>query len=105
MFWFSNPPTADLAYLENKNNCFLMNYIYNIPADIKFPAEKNRAVLVFATERKNNVDPRLRSQKKVKNVQLFFAKLQLGHSDLVLKNWLKDILNSHMQPQCSNKLT
>ena len=33
-----------------------------------------RAVLVFATERKNNVDPRLRSQKKVKNVQLFFAK-------------------------------
>ena len=35
---------------------------------------KTRAVLVFATERKNNVDPRLRSQKKVKNVQLFFAK-------------------------------
>ena len=33
-----------------------------------------RAVLVFASERKNNVDPRLRSQKKVKNVQLFFAK-------------------------------
>ena len=32
-------------------------------------------------------------------------KLQLGHSDLVLKNWLKDILNSHMQPQCSSKLT
>ena len=29
-----------------------------------------RAVLVFATERKNNVDPRLRSQKKVNNVQL-----------------------------------
>ena len=66
---------------------------------------KTRTVLVFATERKNNVDPRLRSQKKVKNVQLFFAKLQLGHSDLVLKNWLKDILNSHMQPQCSSKLT
>ena len=35
---------------------------------------RTRAVLVFATERKNNVDPRLRSQKKVKNVQLFFAK-------------------------------
>ena len=35
---------------------------------------KTRAVLVFATERKNNVDPRLRSQKKVKSVQLFFAK-------------------------------
>ena len=33
-----------------------------------------RAVLVFATERKNNVDPQLRSQKKVNNVQLFFAK-------------------------------
>ena len=29
------------------------------------------AVLVFATERKNNVDPRLPSQKKVNNVQLF----------------------------------
>ena len=35
---------------------------------------KTRAVLVFATERKNNVDPRQRSQKKVKNVQLFFTK-------------------------------
>ena len=35
---------------------------------------KTRAVLVFATERKNNVDPQLRSQKKVNNVQLFFAK-------------------------------
>ena len=33
-----------------------------------------RAVLVFATERKNNVVPRLRSQKKVNKVQLFFAK-------------------------------
>ena len=30
-----------------------------------------RAVLVFATERKNNVDPRLRAQKKVNYVQLF----------------------------------
>ena len=48
-----------------------------------------RAVLVFATERKNNVDPRLRSQKKVKNVQLFFAKLQLGHSDLVFEKLVK----------------
>ena len=32
-----------------------------------------RAVLVFATERKNYVDPCLRSQKKVNYVQLFFA--------------------------------
>ena len=29
-----------------------------------------RAVLVFATEHKNNVDPRLRSQKKVNYVNL-----------------------------------
>ena len=29
-----------------------------------------RAVLVLATERKNNADPRLRSQKKVNNVHL-----------------------------------
>ena len=34
-----------------------------------------RAVLVFATERKNNVDPQLRSQKKVNNVQLFMNDL------------------------------
>ena len=34
-----------------------------------------RAVLVFVTERKNNVDPRPRAQKKVNYVQLFFAKL------------------------------
>ena len=33
-----------------------------------------RAVLVFATKRKNNVDPRPRAQKKVNYVQLFFAK-------------------------------
>ena len=33
-----------------------------------------RAVLVFATERKNNVDPRPRALKKVNYVQLFFAK-------------------------------
>ena len=32
-------------------------------------------------------------------------KLQLGHSDLILKNWWKDILNSHMQPQGLSKLT
>ena len=32
-------------------------------------------------------------------------KLQLGHSDLILKNSWKDILNLHMQPQCSSKLT
>ena len=43
----------------------------------------------------------MRSQKKVKNVQLLFAKLQLGHSDLVLKNWLKNILNSHIS-DCEN---
>ena len=35
---------------------------------------KTRAVLVFATERKNNVNPCLRSQKKVSNIQLFFTK-------------------------------
>ena len=59
-----------------------------------------RAVLVFVTERKNNVDPRLQSQKKVNNIQLQGSsrlkglrrigtkfKLQLGHSDLILKNW------------------
>ena len=89
-------------------------------------------VLVFATERKNNVDPHLGSQKKVNNIQPVFTKLtgvhlmcqifmndllteqgqqrsrvigklstllkglrrigtkfklQLGHSDLILKNW------------------
>ena len=33
-----------------------------------------RVVLVFATEGKNNVNPCRRSQKKVNNVQLFFAK-------------------------------
>ena len=32
-------------------------------------------------------------------------KLQLGHIDLILKNWRNDILKSHMQPQCSSKLT
>ena len=36
-----------------------------------------RTVLVFATERKNNVDPR--SQKKVNNIQLFFTKLTGVH--------------------------
>ena len=43
-----------------------------IKIQIKFTLFKlrlTRAVLVFATEHKNNVDPRLRSQKKV-----FFAK-------------------------------
>ena len=38
-----------------------------------------RTVLVFATERKNNVDPCLRSQKKVNNIQLFFTKLTAVH--------------------------
>ena len=33
--------------------------------------KKTRAVLVFATERKNNVDPRPRAQKKVNYFQLF----------------------------------
>ena len=31
-------------------------------------------VIKIATEHKNNVDPRLQSQKNVHNVQLFFAK-------------------------------
>ena len=39
-----------------------------------FTKTKTRAVLVFATKRKNNVDPRPRAQKKVNYVQLFFAK-------------------------------
>ena len=45
---------------------------------------KTRAVLVFATERKNNinVDPRLRSQKKVNYVQLFLALIILEFSHL-----------------------
>ena len=43
---------------------------------------KTRAVLVFTTERKNNVDPRLRSQKKVNYVQLFFALIILEFSHL-----------------------
>ena len=46
---------------------------YNL-AFIPGISDQTRAVLVFVTERKNNVDPRLQSQKKVKNVQLFFAK-------------------------------
>ena len=32
-----------------------------------------RAVMVFVTELKNNVDPRLRSQEQVNYVVLFFA--------------------------------
>ena len=43
---------------------------------IRLPASSNnknktRAVLVFVTERKNNVDPRPRAQKKVNYFQLF----------------------------------
>ena len=41
-----------------------------------------REVLVFATERKNNVDPCLRPQKKVNYVQLFFALIILEFSHL-----------------------
>ena len=37
-------------------------------------SNETRAVLVFVTKRKNNVDPRPRAQKKVNYVQLFFAK-------------------------------
>ena len=53
-----------LIHCLNRN---LLNFIDKSDTD-------TRAVLVFATERKNNVDPRLRSQKKVNFVQLFFAK-------------------------------
>ena len=41
-----------------------------------------RAVLVFATERKNNVDPRLQSQNKVNYAQLLFALIILEFSHL-----------------------
>ena len=33
--------------------------------------KQTRTVLVFAAERKNNVNPRLQSQKKVNNIQPF----------------------------------
>ena len=57
----------------------------------------NRTVLVFATERKNNVDPLLRLQKKVNNIQLFFTKLTGVHlgpvAMLILK--LRSFLVKH----------
>ena len=55
-------------------------------------AQETRLVLVFATERKNNVDPRLQSQKKVitfscfSNIRSKVKFSKLGHSDLILKN-------------------
>ena len=42
--------------------------------------------------------------KGLRRIEIKF-KLQLGHSDLIFKNWWKDVLNSHMQPQCLSKLT
>ena len=42
-----------------------------VQTEKKMKSVETRAVLVFATERKNNVDPSLRSQEKVNNLQLF----------------------------------
>ena len=55
-FWFMSRTldSSNLVYVAKRNN--------------------TRAVLVFATKRKNNVDPHPRAQKKVNYVQLFFAK-------------------------------
>ena len=53
------------------------NILFHLLPDVythKIFKYKTRAVLVFATKRKNNVDPRPRAQKKVNYVQLFFAK-------------------------------
>ena len=49
----------------------------------------------FATERKNNVDPRLRSQKKVNNIQLFFTKLTGVH--LMCQIFMNDLLTEQGQ--------
>ena len=45
-----------------------------------------RALLFFVTERKNNVDQRLRTQQKVNYVQLFFALiiLEFNHLDDII---------------------
>ena len=45
-----------------------------------------RAVMVFVTERKNNVSPRLQSHKKVHYVQLFSAhiSLEFSHQDHII---------------------
>ena len=50
------------------------------------PFKQTRAVLVFATECKNNVEPHLRSQK-VNYIQLFFALiiLEFSHADDIIK--------------------
>ena len=57
--------------------------------------ENTRAVLVFATERKNNVDPRLRWQKKVNNVQLFFRQVTDLH--LMCQIFMNDLLTEQGQ--------
>ena len=54
-----------------------------------------RMVLVFATERKNNVDPRLRSQKKVNNIQPVFTKLTSVH--LMCQIFMNDLLTEQGQ--------
>ena len=54
-----------------------------------------RTVLVFATERKNNVDPRLRSQKKVNNIQPVFTKLTGVH--LMCQIFMNDLLTEQGQ--------
>ena len=47
---------------------------------------RTKTVLVFVKERKNDVDPRLRSQKKVNNIQLFFTKLTGVHLCQIFMN-------------------
>ena len=56
---------------------------------------QTRTVLVFATERKNNVDPLLRSQKKVNNIQLFSTRLTGVH--LMCQIFMNDLLTEQGQ--------
>ena len=56
---------------------------------------RTRTVLVFVKERTNNVDPRLRLQKKVNNIQLFFTKLTGVH--LMCQIFMNDLLTEQGQ--------
>ena len=56
-----------------------------------------RAVLVFATECKNNVDPRLRCQKKVNYVQLFFCQVLVTGVHLMCQIFMNDLLTEQGQ--------
>ena len=51
-------------------------------------------VMVFETERKNNVDPRLRSQKKVTDVQFF---CQVTGLHLMCQIFMNDLLTEQGQ--------